>query len=84
MHTKVVPSVNTQQLDSSPLVEVRALLPGDDATAFRTLNEEWITRHFTWSRRTSRRSITRKARSSTMEVRSTWLTPAPSQSGAWR
>ncbi len=27
-------------------VEIRTLLPGDDATAFRTLNEEWITRHF--------------------------------------
>jgi len=28
-------------------IEIRALLPGDDATAFRTLNEEWITRYFT-------------------------------------
>jgi N-acetylglutamate synthase-like GNAT family acetyltransferase len=28
-------------------IEIRPLLPGDDATAFRTLNEEWITRHFT-------------------------------------
>jgi GNAT superfamily N-acetyltransferase len=27
-------------------IEIRALVPGDDATAFRTLNEEWITRHF--------------------------------------
>jgi len=25
----------------------RSLAPGDDATAFRTLNEEWITRYFT-------------------------------------
>ena len=33
---------------SSPLaIEIRPLLPGDDATAFRTLNEEWINRHFT-------------------------------------
>jgi GNAT superfamily N-acetyltransferase len=33
---------------STPLaIEIRPLLPGDDATAFRTLNEEWITRHFT-------------------------------------
>src|SRR6202051_4938962 len=30
-----------------PAIEIRPLLPGDDATAFRTLNEEWITRHFT-------------------------------------
>lgn len=27
-------------------IEIRRLVPGDDATAFRTLNEEWITRHF--------------------------------------
>lgn len=28
-------------------IEIRALTPGDDATAFRTLNEEWITQYFT-------------------------------------
>lgn len=27
-------------------LEIRLLQPGEDATAFRTLNEEWITRHF--------------------------------------
>jgi putative acetyltransferase len=27
--------------------EIRELVAGDDATAFRTLNEEWITRYFT-------------------------------------
>ena len=27
-------------------VEIRSLLPGEDASAFRTLNEEWISRHF--------------------------------------
>lgn len=26
---------------------IRSLAPGEDSTAFRTLNEEWITRHFT-------------------------------------
>ena len=31
---------------SVPAIEVRALLPGDDTTAFRTLNEEWIARYF--------------------------------------
>ena len=31
----------------APTLEIRALRPGDDATAFRTLNEEWISRHFT-------------------------------------
>lgn len=28
-------------------IEIRPLLPGGDTTAFRTLNEEWISRHFT-------------------------------------
>jgi putative acetyltransferase len=27
-------------------VEIRSLAPGDDATAFRMLNEEWIARYF--------------------------------------
>lgn len=27
-------------------VEIRPLQPGEDASAFRTLNEEWITRYF--------------------------------------
>ena len=31
----------------APGVEIRSLVPGDDATAFRTLNEEWITQYFT-------------------------------------
>ena len=30
-----------------PQVEIRSLRRGEDATAFRTLNEEWITRYFT-------------------------------------
>ena len=29
------------------MVEIRSLTPEDDATAFRTLNEEWITQYFT-------------------------------------
>jgi putative acetyltransferase len=34
--------------DSSPApaIDIRSLAPGDDSTAFRTLNEEWITRYF--------------------------------------
>jgi len=28
-------------------IDIRPLQPGDDATAFKTLNEEWITRYFT-------------------------------------
>ena len=34
-------------LSAPPVIEIRSLAPGDDATAFRTLNEEWITRYFT-------------------------------------
>jgi GNAT superfamily N-acetyltransferase len=30
-----------------PQIEIRLLQAGEDATAFRTLNEEWITRYFT-------------------------------------
>src|ERR1700677_279285 len=30
-----------------PEIEIRPLQTGEDATAFRTLNEEWITRYFT-------------------------------------
>ena len=32
--------------DSSNAIAIRLLAPSDDATAFRTLNEEWITRYF--------------------------------------
>lgn len=34
-------------VDSPNLIEIRSLAPGEDTTAFRTLNEEWITRYFT-------------------------------------
>ena len=30
-----------------PRIDIRLHLAGEDATAFRTLNEEWINRHFT-------------------------------------
>ena len=30
-----------------PEIEIRSLKAGEDTTAFRTLNEEWITRYFT-------------------------------------
>lgn len=33
----------TSELDE---IEIRALQPGEDGTAFRTLNEEWISRYF--------------------------------------
>lgn len=39
--------VSPNPVSTPPAVEIRSLAPGDDATAFRTLNEEWITRYFT-------------------------------------
>jgi putative acetyltransferase len=33
-------------VDSPNAIEIRSLVPGDDSTAFRTLNEEWITQYF--------------------------------------
>lgn len=34
-------------ISTPPVIEIRSLAPNDDAAAFRTLNEEWITRYFT-------------------------------------
>jgi putative acetyltransferase len=33
-------------LSAPPVIDIRSLAPGDDAAAFRTLNEEWIARYF--------------------------------------
>jgi N-acetylglutamate synthase-like GNAT family acetyltransferase len=41
------PIDSRNSLSGLPVIEIRPLAPGDDATAFRTLNEEWITRYFT-------------------------------------
>jgi putative acetyltransferase len=46
MSVNNAPAASTVSPTSSPKIEIRALLPGDDATAFRTLNEEWIARYF--------------------------------------
>lgn len=42
--TPIAPAKN---ICGSLAIEIRPLLPGEDAAAFRSLNEEWITRHFT-------------------------------------
>jgi putative acetyltransferase len=47
MTATVKSMANEEPISIQPKIEIRPLLPGDDATAFRTLNEEWITRHFT-------------------------------------
>jgi len=44
-----MPTLQLESLEPSPdkpTIEIRSLQSGDDATAFRTLNEEWITRFF--------------------------------------
>ena len=48
MHNDTAGSmVNEERISKRLAIEIRPLLPGSDATAFRTLNEEWITRYFT-------------------------------------
>ena len=42
--TEAAPAITTSA--QAPHIEIRALQPNEDATAFRTLNEEWITTHF--------------------------------------
>ncbi len=42
-----VPKEATASSSSVPTISIRTLLSGEDATAFRTLNEEWIARYFT-------------------------------------
>ena len=47
LSTSSEPITNEIAVAASPKIEIRSLLLTDDATAFRTLNEEWITRYFT-------------------------------------
>ena len=42
-----VQTYSSEHAMSLPQIEIRPLQAGEDATAFRTLNEEWITRYFT-------------------------------------
>lgn len=47
MHAINPPGPPGRHAGSPPLtIKIRPLRPGDDASAFRTLNEEWITRYF--------------------------------------
>ena len=47
MNGDEVQTYSSEQAMSLPQIEIRSLQAGEDATAFRTLNEEWITRYFT-------------------------------------
>jgi putative acetyltransferase len=38
---------SSEQAVNLPQVQIRSLQAGEDASAFRSLNEEWITRYFT-------------------------------------
>jgi GNAT superfamily N-acetyltransferase len=46
MRTTSAAAADQHSGSTLPAIEIRPLRPGDDATAFRTLNEEWITRDF--------------------------------------
>ena len=39
-------TVDEESPSASPAIEIRPLQPGASFTAFRLLNEEWITRYF--------------------------------------
>jgi putative acetyltransferase len=43
----IIPAEQANQGPAPLAIEIRPLMRGEDATAFRTLNEEWITRYFT-------------------------------------
>jgi GNAT superfamily N-acetyltransferase len=47
MHNDGMQVMSENQSANLPQIEIRPLQAGEDATAFRTLNEEWITRYFT-------------------------------------
>lgn len=47
MHSDGTQIAGGGQVANLPVVEIRPFQTGEDATAFRTLNEEWITRYFT-------------------------------------
>jgi putative acetyltransferase len=47
MHNDQMQMAGLEQAAHLPEIEIRPLHSGEDATAFRTLNEEWISRYFT-------------------------------------
>ncbi len=47
MHNNETQVLSEERAASLPQIEIRPLRAGEDATAFRTLNEEWISRYFT-------------------------------------
>jgi putative acetyltransferase len=47
MHSHAAGVVHPEEPEVASTVEIRPFVAGDDAIAFRTLNEEWITRQFT-------------------------------------
>ncbi|HET6218254.1 MAG TPA: GNAT family N-acetyltransferase, partial [Acidobacteriaceae bacterium] len=47
MHNDGTQVMSDEHAVNPPQIEIQPLKSGEDATAFRTLNEEWITRYFT-------------------------------------
>lgn len=47
MHNDEIQMTSGEHAVNLPQVQIRSVQAGEDATAFRTLNEEWITRYFT-------------------------------------
>ena len=47
MHNDGTQVMSNEHAVNPPQIDIRPLKSGEDATAFRTLNEEWITRYFT-------------------------------------
>jgi putative acetyltransferase len=47
MHNDGAQVLSEERAAGLPQIEIRPLRAGEDATAFRTLNEEWISRFFT-------------------------------------
>jgi GNAT superfamily N-acetyltransferase len=47
MHSDGMQLADSGQLANPPAVEIRPFQTGEDAIAFKSLNEEWITRYFT-------------------------------------
>jgi putative acetyltransferase len=50
MHNDGMEVSSSGHVVNLPEIEIRPLQTGEDATAFKTLNEEWITRYFTLER----------------------------------
>jgi hypothetical protein len=70
----IIPAEQANQGPAPLAIEIRPLMRGEDATAFRTLNEEWITRYFTLEEKDIETLGTRRTRFFARAVISSWST----------